>query len=276
MTTKSNFEKKYLLVINTITVIAIILGCFIHVGGWILGGHKGSTLINGRNASAEGGDLGVWSEDEISALSVKLDIGELTLTEGDEYKVEYHGYPEGKEPVVSIEGDTLTIVQKSGRGLNPGISGSDCGVVVTVPDGDRPSVELTLSMGALECKDLELGNVTISSSMGSATVKDCETGTLDIEANMGEIDVKDTEFTTGSFEDDMGSITLKDVDFEEAVCEANMGSIEVSGDFGKLTATCDMGSIRVDADNDDAKVDLSADMGDVRFNGEDRGRNYTR
>jgi len=276
MAAKNGFEKSYLLIINTITMICIILGCFIHVGGWIIGGHKGSVLVSGQSTGEGAGSGTAWSADEISAVTANIDQGELEVKEGDAYSVEYRGYPDGKEPVVSVEGGTLTIVQQNGRGMfNNGISG-DCEVVLHIPDGDRPAANLTLSMGSLDISDLELGDVTIESSMGAVNMKDCETQILNISADMGEINVKDTEFTSGSFTDDMGSIVLKDVDFESADCEADMGSIEVSGDFSQLTAECSMGSIKVEADDDDASVSLSADMGEVSFNGQDCGRNFTK
>ena len=271
----NKWKSGYISVLNIITIVAIVLGSIIHIGGFIGKGIvKGITGGWGENVQTVASGSEVEAFDDISA---DLSVGGFTVQSGDKYSVSYTGYPAGSEPKMVVKNKTLVISQKTKGNLNliGGNHFSECGVTVTVPEGCVPDIDLDVDMGAFEAKDIKLGDVSIDADMGGITLKNCEIGDLDIQADMGGIEIDGGSFGDGSFNADAGGIVIKDVSFDEASCEAALGGVEVSGDYRELSADCDMGSIEVSSDDPGTEFDLECDMGSVKVNGKDMGSKYS-
>lgn len=274
----------YMALITTITIASVFLGSILHLGrGLLFLRHTGATVSGIEEVSAFAG------------VDLEMDAGNLTIQKGSEYSVSYEGYPVGKEPRYEVKGDTLVLTQKMEVGLTKSSFPSGCSVTLTIPEGASPELDLELSMGGLELKDLALGTVSMDLDMGGCTVTDCTMGGFHIDADMGAITFTDCTMGNGSMDADMGSITLKNYNFDDATfaadmggikisdatfasadCKADMGSVEVSGTFATLSADCGMGSIKVTtaSDGKDANMDLVTDMGKITVNGENHGSRY--
>ena len=278
----TGWKRTYIGLLNVATVISIILGCIIHIGGFIGGDIVKSLFGTGRNAGAEGSATDF--EEAVGAfedMEGELAMGSLIIRYGDDYTVSYRNYPENEVPTWKVSGGTLKIEQKTKKKWKPGslksaYSGAE--VVITIPENAKMDIDfLQMNMGMLTIeKGMIFGDVHLVANMGSIELAKCKAEELDLDAAMGSITIEDGTFEKAKINASMGSITLKDVTFEDADLNADMGSIEVSGTFNELEATCGMGGIDVANRNKDARLDLKADMGGVSYNGEAVGKSYKR
>ena len=293
MKEKSFNRGAYMAVITVITVCSIILGSLIHLGGlfWRIPGVFGFGSHVG-----EGTISGVDSIGTFAAAKIEMDAGTLTIVKGSEYKLEFDGYPQGKEPHWEMKGDTLVLTQKMGKGLNLKTMGNlNCSVTLTIPENANPDMDIRLAMGSADISDLAFGTMSldldmgscqlsdcsmsgciVDADMGSCTFTDCSMLGCNMDADMGEITLKSCSFTDGTFDADMGNIKLTDAAFTSADCNSDMGNVAVSGSFSDLKAECSMGTVKVttDAGSENASMDLKTDMGKVTVNGENRGSEY--
>ena len=273
-TTDTMWKQRFVRRLNSITIICIIIGCIIHIGGFITGGIL-SSLFSFRSGTTTVGRGEQAATGSFSKLDCSLAIGDLIIQPGDEYSYEYKNYPSGKEPEIKLKNGTLEIRQKGNLDLwTNNKSYKDSQVIITVPAESGITADLKISMGQVEMNDLKLGDVKINANMGEVILKKCTTADIDIDANMGGINLTECDFLMGDLDANMGSINILNSSFLQADCDSDMGSITVSGYYNDLTADCDMGSIDVESENSDTKFDLDTDMGSVRVNGRDQGNKY--
>ncbi|MBR1472461.1 MAG: DUF4097 family beta strand repeat protein [Lachnospiraceae bacterium] len=265
MKQRSFNKKAYLTTITAITVFCIFWGSMCHLGGLFF-------LQRGKGVLMDGmGDCSPFDSAE-----VEIDMGELKIYTGEDYMVSYRGYPEGQVPQWSVKNGTLHIEQQNGMGWEKGGIPAGCSVAITIPEDAQPDMNIQLSMGGMELKNLTLGDMKIDLDMGGLKLTDCSMRDCSVDADMGSIDLIGCSFADGEFDADMGSITLKDVTCSTADCNADMGSIDVSGSFKGLAADCAMGAVNVTTEkgSENAAMQLSADMGKVTVNGTGHGGSY--
>lgn len=263
------WRKNYLRILNTITVFCILAGCVIN-GLRFFGGLAFSFIKTSKAEIVEAeGDLNPFEK-----IDADLSFGSFTVVYGDDYNFSYSGFTPETQPEFNVKGNKLEIKQK--KNINFNIFKDKAGdgkVTVTVPKDSTIDMDINLSMGSFELRDIKTGDLTLDADMGAITIKNCDMNDLSIQADMGGITFKDCSFADGEFNANMGGITLKDCSFRSANCDADMGSIEVSGDYQELTADCDMGSIKAE-NNIEAKYDLECDMGNIKLNGQNKGNEY--
>ena len=251
-------RRKYLTFLHFITVVCIMIGLVIHVGGWIgrdiWSSMFGRSFVNESKTTSGSSTPGAFTE-----INADLAIGDITIKTGSDYDVSYDNYPEDLAPVIKYDNGTLKITQKNKRtgwSINPNFAKSG-EIVVTVPADAKLSLDMDLSMGAFEAKDVTFDEVDLNASMGSVEFNNCTSYKLDINASMG-------------------SITVNGGSFNSAAIDANMGSIDIDADFNDLKADCDMGSIdiRTSKDVSELRLALDTEMGSITINGSDYGRSY--
>ena len=256
--TNKIWRRKYLAFLHFITVICIMIGLVIHVGGWIgrdiWSSMFGKSYVSESKTTSGGSAPGAFTE-----IDADLAIGDITIKTGSDYDVSYDNYPEDLAPVIKYDNGTLKITQKNKRtgwSFNQNFTkGGE--IVVTVPADAKLSLDMDLSMGAFEAKDITFDTVDIHASMGAIDLKNCTTYKLDLTADMGSITVDGGAFNYGNM-------------------DANMGSIDIDADFNDLEADCDMGSIDIKTSSDVSalRLALETDMGSITINGSDYGRTY--
>ncbi|MCR5250782.1 MAG: DUF4097 domain-containing protein [Lachnospiraceae bacterium] len=269
-TSDTRWKARYVKTLNFITVICILIGCFIHIGGGLLFGFV-RNVGSSETSSSASSTTGIFTE-----VSCDMDLGNLILQYGDEYSYEIKDYPANATPEIELKNDKLVIKQKS-KSNNWKNNGAfkNCQVIVTIPDdGALNKADLKLNLGELEAKELSIDDLKIDLKLGGASFKDCKFDKVNIDAKMGSVSLKDCDFTTGNFEASMGSISLESCNFDSADCSSEMGSINVNGRYSKLEADCDLGSINVKSDLNDTRFDLSTDAGSITVNGSGYGRSY--
>ena len=252
------WRRKYISFLHFITVICILFGLLIHVGGWIgrdiWNSMFGKSFVNEGKTTSGGQAPGAFTE-----IDAQLAIGGITIKTGSDYNVSYDNYPEDLAPTINYENGTLKITQKSKRkgwSFNQNFSKSG-EITVTVPADAKLSLDMDLSMGAFEAQDVTFDKVDINASMGSIELNNCTSYKLDLKASMG-------------------SITVDGGSFNSAGLDADMGSIDIDADFNDLEADCDMGSIDIKTQKDvsELRLDLETEMGSITINGSDYGRTY--
>ena len=279
------WKKKYLRRLNNITVIVIVVFSILHFGGfaikgvWNVSKNLTSSFLGLFGFQSSGNsrvvDSGISQTDSFNRIEGTLDLGDISIVYGDDYCVEMKNYTEDTIPTAEISNGTLKLKQKQkkkdvfGNNLP-----NNAMVIITLPEGTEPELDLKLSMGSMDLKNLSMQKVKLDLNMGSISLSDCEMDDVNISADMGAVDLNSCSFDEGSFDANMGGITLRNCSFDSADCDADMGAITVSGSFDELTADCDMGSIDVSNSREDAKYELDADMGRITVNGKDQGGKY--
>ncbi len=265
------WRQRYLRLLNTVTVICIVVGLMINVLKFTAAGIFSFMHSSGSTKIEEGGgEIG-----DFDSIEAKLSFGTIKVVYGDEYAYSYKGFTAETEPEFKIKNDKLVISQKNNINFNlfkdKAVDGT---ITVTIPKDEIIDMDIALNMGSFNLTDIILGNLSVDADMGSITLKNCEMKNISIQADMGGITFTDCRFDDGDFDANMGGITLTGCSFRAAECDADMGSIEVSGTYDSLTADCDMGSIRADNTNKDAKYDMDCDMGNIKINGDNKGNKY--
>ncbi|MCR4692176.1 MAG: DUF4097 domain-containing protein [Lachnospiraceae bacterium] len=276
----SGWKRRYIAFLNAVTVVCIIVGCFIHIGGFIGADiYRSIWHSDTRTIRSDEGSGSNYAAQQFQSIDGDVSMGSVVLTQGDSYSCTYEKYPDNALPSIEIEDGELKITQKAKNARTFGdmsFKGSynDAKIIITVPEDAVVDTKLRLNMGAFEAENCTTGELNIEADMGSIEVSDCKVKDLDLRAHMGGITVEDTTFDSGEFKADMGGITVNDCTFDNGEFKADMGGIDVEATFNKMEAKCSMGGISVEASNDDAKMNLSADVGGISVNGKDRGRKY--
>lgn len=276
----SGVGKAYLSILNIVTIVCIVVGSIVHIGGFIGKAAVGTTRFFGgiisKNAATDK-DGGATLDSFVKA-DINLSVGDLEIVYGDTFSIDAKGYTEETFPTWKVSGNKLTVTQKNEyvwRPLGVGAFPSDDSrLTITIPNGTMIDLEADLNMGSIRLSDMSFKNIDLDADMGSVKLSGIACENINITAEMGSIDLKSVTFGFGDFDASMGSITLSDITCKSAECDASMGKIEASGAIGSLEADCSMGSVVVNTDNENAKLDLESDMGSVKVNGKDCGKSY--
>ena len=273
MEVKTMWRKKYLKVLNSITIICVVIGCMINMmkfAGMAVFSFMRNTDSSSDDGVVIGGTTGAFDK-----IDAKLSFGTVKVEYGNEYSYSISGFNNDTTPECKIKNGKLEIKQKSGINFNifkdKAVDGT---VTVTIIKNAEPDMDISLDMGSFELNGITLGNLNVDADMGSVTLKNCNMKNVEVQADMGGITFNNCTFDTGDFDANMGGITLENCTFDNASCDADMGSIDVTGTYDYLTADCDMGSIKASNTNQNAKYDLDCDMGDVKLNGNNVGDKY--
>lgn len=282
----SGWKRTYISLLNAATVICIIVGIMINVGGFMGSGIFNSifrSTVNRESASvsdeADRAGSSVMDMESFNTLKGEIAIGNVVIEYGDGYGYQFEGFPKGEEPVGKIKDGTLKLEQKVKNNRLGSVNElksrfSSAKIIVTVPEGETLDVKLKLSVGAFEVRDFTFDDLKIDADMGSVKIEDCTADKIEVDADMGSVEINSATFDEGKIDAAMGGIELSDVVFDDADIKADMGGITVSGEFNKLEAKCSMGGIDVTTDSQDARMDLSAELGGITVNGKSEGRGY--
>ena len=227
--------KKFVAILGAVTVICIIFGTLIHVGGFFM--NIFGKPIFSFGSSAKEAD---FSQDYSSVEKIDLDMamGDVVIQEGSSFNVSYKGH-EDLKPEVTQDGDSLKIRQKKNINIKPlNLGNIKCTMTVTVPSN--------ASLKELEA-DLDMGDLKIRKAKAEKITADCK---------MGDCKVYDSAFESLKGNCDMGNVHVKLTD---------------SADNYGIEAKVDMGDIKIDGHNEgneynskgDKTMDLKVDMGNI-------------
>lgn len=275
----NNGKTVYKIILTIVTVACIITGVVLHVGNWF----SGISTKHWKGVNWGSVDLGEYIDystdvNSFSSLNVNVDIGDITIEEGDTFSITYR-YPKNYSPEFSVSNNKLTLTQKTPNTINLGVSTdwNNVYVTVTIPSGTKLDVvDLDTSLGDVKLNGYEGKSLDITDSLGDIEVKNCSFNNVEVNDSLGNVtlnNVKADEITT--------KLSMGDMKFENVTvsgktsCDSSMGDIRFTGESKELNFDDSMGDIKVEIDCDwTGKLDT--DMGEITVNGNDQGNTYTR
>lgn len=256
-------KKKYMAIIWSITILCIIIGIVIHVGGFL--GRLGSRVFDGKLFSFGGSEqtTEISSTEQYSGikeLEPDCDLANVTITGGDSLDISYTGSKD-LQPIIKNNGSKLQISQpKNNKTRLNSLKNTENTINITVPtDGSLTSIDAEIDLGNLEITDIVCDALDVNMNLGNAQINGSRAGRIDAENDMGNIEVHDTEFDSIRMDCDMGNITLDgigDISVYDISTDCSLGSVSVNGDSvsGKyrsnggdktITLTAAMGNIEI-------------------------------
>lgn len=238
-----SFTKKYLTILWTVTLIVVIVGLCIHIGGWI---HPFNFFSNvGDVVSNE-----VSFDENITGLNLDVDMGEITIEPGDKLAVSYT-YREKIAPKIEVKNGELVIKQRSDNRVTFNKIKNQCELKVTIPS------------------DTKLKKASVDSSFGEVILSEQVFDKADIKADCGRVEVIDCEGNSIDLVANLGEVVIDKSNIRSVKAEADMGNVDIEGDFDSIDAKVDMGDLNIvtDKPTDDVDIDADVDLGSVSVNG---------
>ncbi len=261
---KNNTSRLIITILSITTIIAILLGLYIHVfsrmsafGGITVGKSKGVVSDT------------VTFEGSVTEIDLIADFANVTVEPGNGPLTVSYTMPKEQVPVIEFDNGELTITRKKGVFITNNFLNTDYSITVTVPAGtDLSSLKLNADAGNIKVSDLNAKNVSIDTDAGNVSVRKITATTISINTDAGNLDLDELTADKLSLDTDAGNIDLK---------SCNVGTFDVDLDAGNLEMyKCVIDSINADTDMGNIEASESeirsgsctTDMGDIDLKGD--------
>ena len=226
-------KRIYLSIIYFITLICIIIG--------VLGNVFNISPFTRMTMASSGKYIENSSiYDNVSDISVDMNLGSVEIKKGSKLEVIYTGAEKFK-PAVSVSGTSLNIEQHVKVHLMTNIKNSDCTLTITVPDDiNASSADFSVDMGSLKIVDSAVKNLTADNNMGDIKLTNCNSDVLNLSVDMGSLKISgmDIDKYSANLSVDLGDIKVNDSTYSHSYTN-NAGS-------GKsINADVNMGDIKI-------------------------------
>ena len=153
--------------------------------------------------------------DNVSDISVDMNLGSVEIKKGSKLEVIYTGAEKFK-PAVSVSGTSLNIEQHVKVHLMTNIKNSDCTLTITIPDN------ISLNMGDIKLTNCDSDVLNLSVDMGSLKISgmDIDKYSANLSVDLGDIKVNDSTYSH-SYTNNAGSGKSINAD-------VNMGDIKIN------------------------------------------------
>ena len=230
-------KRIYLSIIYFITLICIIIG--------VLGNVFNISPFTRMTMASSGKYIENSSiYDNVSDISVDMNLGNVEIKKGSKLEVIYTGAEKFK-PAVSVSGTSLNIEQHVKVHLMTNIKNSDCTLTITIPDNiSLNSIQADLNMGDMDVNNIHASSADFSVDMGSLKIVDSAVKNLTADNNMV----------------DMGSLKISgmDIDKYSANLSVDLGDIKVNDSTYSHSYTNNAGSGK--------SINADVNMGDIKIN----------
>ena len=244
--------KKFKLLLWTITLIVVVASCIIRFTPFAYDVVETSEYD--------------YSGHNISDINVDVDLADLNIEYGSEFKVNINDYQKIIEPKVTLNDGKLEITQKNSVNVR---YFKDCQIKIVLPkDTTISSAHITASAGDIDIDGVNFDTLKIDADAGDIDINEVTANDFVIEADAGDIDVSKSVFETVKVTTDAGAVEMEAVTATSGTFDADMGSIDINGDFEKITASCEMGDIDITVpDANKVDFDLDCELGSIKVNG---------
>ena len=216
-------KRIYLSIIYFITLICIIIG--------VLGNVFNISPFTRITMASSGKYIENSSTyDNVSDISVDMNLGSVEIKKGSKLEVIYTGAEKFK-PAVSVSGTSLNIEQHVKVHLMTNIKNSDCTLTITIPDNvSLNSIQADLNMGDMDVNNIHASSADFSVDMGSLKIVDSAVKNLTADVNMGDIKITNCNSDVFNLSVDMGSLKISgmDIDKYSANLSVDLGDIKVN------------------------------------------------
>jgi hypothetical protein len=240
---------------------------------WKLNENGGSFQLGGRTPESQAGFSGEILKDSIETketvrmIKTKVGVGHIKFTEGDAFKVEY-SYDKGfGKPEVKIEDETITIVDKFGRGgvdfsIKKWSTFKNCNGIeyeIFYPKGTTLELmEMDNNIGEIYISNIEIGTLNINHDIGNIELVNVNSDDVDIELSLGDIKMEDTQTDALALSSSVGDITVEGALKGKNIIITEMGNIKIKTTLPKSQYT----------------LKFDAQLGDIKVNGDRSGGAY--
>ena len=242
----------YRTILAIVTVAAIIIGCVIHIGGCM----RGDT--GDREGKTTGKIRDDISLDEFVRLNMDVGVVDLDVKQGDSYSISYDTDKEKAVPVISQEGDVVTVTQKGFKASDAiGTKNINMDMTITIPrDAAMSDWDLDIGVGDVDISDVSAKNISVDVGVGDLDIEGCTADVIDVDAGVGDVDIARGSFTELSIDAGMGDVEVsevKDLDSYTLDVSVGTGGLTIAGQrqegLGKdyKHEGTGSGSIRIDA-----------------------------
>lgn len=215
----------YLAILTIVTIVAILVGISIHMGGFALDiFHVARWFGNDTSADSITSNTDL---DEFDSIYMDIDALEVNVTVGDKYAMTYEG-AENFRPEVDVCEGTLSVNQKS-KGSSLNRSGK---VTITVPEGAvLDTVEMNIAAGDIDIDSIVAKSYTLDISAGDVDISGGKLETIKLDCAAGDVDISKCEFNDLTANLSAGDFDLKVTDKikdYEIDAEASLGTVEIA------------------------------------------------
>lgn len=231
----------YQVILCIVTVICIIGGTVYHVGGIA---RSWADFWDGKEDGSDFSGTEESGKKELEAFDsvlVDADIGNLTIKQGDSYRLSWKVKNTGAVKYELKDG-RLEITQRNTKKNWAGVHNNHCEILLTIP------------------RDVELKSVELDMAVGDVDIAGISTKSLNVKANVGDVDVESSALGDVVIDADVGSVDLENCSFGNMEVDAAVGSIDVET----------MQSL------EDYTFDLRADVGEISVNDNDYRHGFQR
>ncbi len=247
---KGNIIKTlYLLVITVISIVCVVVGVSMHIGGFEM---FGVSLGNGSGNLEKEND----TVTAFSSIYIDASVMELTVKKGDEYSFSYEA-TEGLVPTYKVKDGELKVTQKDKKTF---FGNNKCKVIITIPQEKAlDSVFADINVGDVTWESMEMVKLTAELNVGDLNIQDITTQDMIVTCDTGDIDIKDCTFTTLDIDANVGDVDVKSAQSLEEY------AFDVETDIGEVTVNGENEKREYQKDGEAGKVTLKADVGDVEI-----------
>lgn len=215
----------------------------VHIGGehGIHVGHGGGSSYSGEKQVLESGEL-----TGITAVEVDVDCGDVRVREGETWGVSLSWDLSNYAMTYQVQNGVLRVEDESWDGIKWGDNfNMECKAILTVPAGAAlDGLDLSTDFGDIEVDAaITATEADLSTSMGDINCRRLQAGELDAESDMGDVTLqlpKTREAYTWKMETAMGELTE---DGEK--CSGGLGEVAYRSGSGPnlVEAKTDMGDV---------------------------------
>ncbi len=231
-------KKKYKIVLYTITLVAILIGLYMNVIRYSIGGALG------KNISQD------FTGEEVSSIDLNIDAASIKIVYGNEFNVKYN-LTRGSDVNVELESGKLTVSEESSTKI-VGISflNGDTGVItITLPEDTKlDKIDADLAAGNLKIEDIDSEEIAIKSDVGNVKLIDVTTEKLNIDSSVGNVKITDGSADDCTISVKTGNVKIEACDIETGSCTSQVGNIKISGNVGDLKASSKLGNVKINGD----------------------------
>lgn len=239
----------YLITITLVTVVCIIVGTLVHVGGFFELG-----FIDGM--SGETVHVNYSDRENFSKIDMDLKVVDLELSCGDELIMSYDGV-EKLQPEIEVEDGVLKVVQKA-KGNTWG--NSKCNLHIQLPtDMVCEELKIQANVGDLNIHDFDTDLLTIDANVGDIDVSESNTGDISITSDIGDIQIENCRFGNMDISSDIGDVEIlisQDISDYSVFCTKDLGSIQWNGESHKEISKVGDGEYHINLSTDTGEIEV--------------------